>query len=186
MGFVRDFEQVWKPTSNGIKAALLKEKKEKNAVSAETADKALMQQRREWNDPLRVQYSFIISMQSKDPECAQMFQGALERFRFAEVPMTRLPSKMPYMAGAAFAAAAGGFVSSLLPENFFLLTFIGRIPVIILGVAVFGGVGIGLFRTLWQAKAEESRKDCAEPYMEQLQTLYNELLEICRMVDERN
>lgn len=184
MGFVKDFEQVWKPVSNGIKAALIKEKKEKNAVSAETAEEALMRARREWSDPLRVQHSFMVSMQSKAPECARMFQEVLQRFQFSEVPMMPLPGKMPYLAGAVLAAAAGGFAGFLLPENFFLLTLIGRIPVILLGVAVFGGIGIGLSRTLWQAKAEESRKDCAEPYMEQLQVLYNELLEICRMADQ--
>lgn len=183
MGFEKDFEHVWKPMANGIKAALLKERKEKNEVSVENAVNALMREKREWSDPLRVQYSFIISMQDKAPESARMFQEALERFQFAEVPMTPLPGKMPYMAGALLAAAAGGFAGSLLPESFFLMTLIGRIPVILLGAVVFGGIGIGLSRTLWQAKAEESRKDCAEPYMEQLQALHNQLLEICRMAD---
>lgn len=185
MGFVKDFEQVWKPMSDGIKAALLKEQKEKNAVSPETAVKALAQEKRKWNDPLRVQHSFITSMQGKAPEYEQMFMEALERFQFTEVPMSSLPSKMPYTAGTALSAAAGGFGSSLLPEHSFLPSLIGRIPVILLGTAVFGGIGAGLFRSLWQAKAEESRKDCAEPYMKQMQTLHDELLEICRMADKR-
>lgn len=184
MGFVKDFEQVWKPVADGIQATLLRERKEKNAVSQETAVKALTQAQRNWNDPLRVQYSFIVSMQAKAPECGEMFKEALERFQFTEVWMPPLPGKMPYMAGTALLAAVGGFGSSLLPARSFLPSLIGRIPVIILGTVVFGGIGVGLFRSLWQTKAEEMRKGCAEPYMEQLQVLHDELLEICGRADK--
>lgn len=184
MGFAADFEQAWKPMSDGINAALLKEQKEKNAVLQETAVKALMREKRNWSDPLRVQYSFIASMQGKAPEYVDMFQEALERFQFTEVPMPPLPGKIPYTAGTALAAAVGGYGSSLLPEHSFLPSLVGRIPVVLLGTVVFGGIGAGLFRSQWQAKAEESRKDCAKPYMEQLQALHDELLEICRRADQ--
>lgn len=184
MGFVKDFEQVWKPMSNGIQAALLREQKEKNAVSLQTAVGALMQAKRDWNDPLRVQYSFITSMQAKAPECGEMFKEVLERFQFTKVLMPPLPDKMPYMAGTALSAVAGGFGSSLLPEKSFLPSLIGRIPVVMLGAVVFGGIGAGLFRSQWQAKAEKLRKDCAKPYMEQLQILHDELLEICSRADK--
>lgn len=184
MEFAKDFERVWKPMSDGIKAALLKEQKEKNAVTSATAAKALMQEKKNWSDPLRIQYSFIASMQGKAPECEKMFKRALEQFQFTEVPMPDLPGKIPYTAGAALTAAAGGFGSSLLPAHSFLPSLIGRIPVTILGTTVFGGIGVGLFRSLWQAKAEEARKGCAEPYMEQLQALHDDLLEICRRADK--
>lgn len=184
MGFEKDFEQVWKPMSDGIKASLLKEKKEKNAVSVETAQKALMQEKRKWSDPLRVQHSFMTSMQEKAPECAKIFQNALEQFCFSEAMLPPLPNKMPYMTGAALAAAVGGFIASLLPEKFFLLNLIGRIPAIILGAVVFGGIGAGVFRSLWQAKAEDARKECIKPYVEQLQVLHDELLEICSRADK--
>lgn len=184
MGFAKNFEQVWKPMADGIKAALLKEQKEKNAVSLKVAAEALMQERRNWNDPLRVQYSFMTSMKSKTQECEEAFKEALEGFEFVEAALPPLPNKIPYMAGAVLAAAAGGLISSLLPADSFLPSLIGRIPVIILGIVVFAGIGIGLFRSLWQIKAEESRKGCAELYMEQLQTLHDELLEICRRADK--
>lgn len=184
MGFVKDFEQIWKPVSDGITAALLREQKEKNAVSLETAVKALTQAKRNFSDPLRVQYSFVVSLREAAPECGEMFQKALERFQFTEVPMSPLPGKTPYAAGTALAAAVGGVGSSLLPEHSFLPSLIGRVPVVLLGAAVFGGIGAGLFRSQWQAKAEESRKDCAKPYTEQLRTLHDELSEICDRADK--
>lgn len=184
MGFVKDFEQAWKPVEDGIKAAFLREQKAKNAVSPETAVNALMQAKRNFSDPLRVQYSFIVSMQDAAPECGELFQETLERFQFVEVPMSPLPGKMPYMAGTVMSAAAGGFCSFLLPEHTFLPSLIGRIPVVVLGTVVFGGIGAGLFRSRWQARAEESRKECAKPYMEQIQTLHDELLRICSRADK--
>lgn len=184
MGFVKDFEQVWKPGLDGITAALLREQKEKNEVSQEIAVKALMQAKRNFSDPLRVQYSFLVSMQDVAPKCGETFQKVLEQFQFAEVPMSPLPSKIPYKAATVMSAAVGGFGSFLLHEHFFLPSLIGRIPVVILGAVVFGGIGAGLFYSQWQARAEESRKDCAKLYLEQLQALHDDLLEVCGRADK--
>lgn len=184
MGFAADFERAWKPMADGIKAALLKELKEKNAVSLEAARKALERERRNWEDPLRAQYSFRKGLENKAPEHAEAFTEVLGRFQFAEAVLPPLPGKIPYIAGGGALAAAGGVISSLLPADSFLPSLIGHIPVVILGILVFAGIGAGLARTMWQAKAEAARKGCAELYAAQLKSLHDELLEICRKADK--
>ena len=183
MGFEKDFEHAWKPVSDGITAQLMKEKREKNAVTPETAAAALAREKESWNDPLRLQYGFLESMRKKAPACARLFQETLEGFRFAQAPLPPLPGKFPYVAGAVGAAAAGGAAGALLPAEFFLVTVIGRVPAVLLGTAVFGGIGTTLSKTLWQSRAEEARKDCAKPYLDQLQTLHDTLSAICAKAD---
>lgn len=179
MSLASDFELAWKPVGAAVSAALLLELKEHNAVTLECAEQAWKRELRHWHDPMRPQGSFLKGLEKKNPACAKKLMSAMEAFAFQEAQLPPVPSGVPYAAGGVICAALGALVGFVLPASFFLPRLIGRIPTVLLGAALFAGVGGGLLHTMWQVKAEAARADCSRLYTDQLDVLHEMLRELC-------
>lgn len=183
MSLEADFERVWKPVASAIGGSLVKKQREENVVTLDDAAQAWRHEKRNWDDPMRVQSSFLSALEKKSPECARQFRAALDRFAFQEVELAALPSSAPYVAGTTGAAVLGGVVGGLLPQTSLLPRLVGRVPVIVIGGAVFAGLGGSVMRGLWQSKTQTVNEDAAQQYTAQLEPLKAALLEICRRAD---
>jgi len=178
-----DFERVWKPVASAVGGALVKKQLEKNMVTLDDAAQVWRRERRNWDDPMRVQSSFMSALEKKSPECARRFRTALDQFKFQEVTLAAPPSPVPYVIGTAVATVLGGAVGGLLPQTSLLPRLVGRVPCVIIGCAVFAGVVGSVMRGLWQSKSQVVNEDAAQQYTAQLEPLRTALLAICKQAD---
>lgn len=179
MSLVSDFELAWKPVRAAVSAALLRELKEHNTVTLDCAEQTWKRELHHWHDPMRPQGSFLKGLEQKNPACAQKLMSTMETFAFQRAQLPPVPSGVPYVAGGVICAALGALVGFVLPDTSFLPRLISRIPTVLLGTALFAGLGGGHLHTMWQLKAEAVRADCSRLYTDQLDALHEVLRELC-------
>ena len=183
MPFEQDFERIWRSSVSSFDGVLTGKQRDSNIVTIEDAANVWGREKQNWNDPMRVQNSFMVMLERKSPEHAQNFRRAIERFMFQEVTLVKLPSPVPYVAITTVIAIIGGVMGWKLPATSFLPRIIGRIPAILLIFLFFGVVTSGITRELWQTKTRHANDGAAQKYTAQLASLHGTLLKICKQAD---
>ena len=183
MPFSQDFERIWKSAVSSINGLLIDRHRESNLVTLDDASRAWERERQNWDDPMRVQNSFLNMLERKNTEYARQFREALDDFAFQEVALSELPSSIPYIAGTAGTGVLGGVIGEMLPDTFFLTKLIGRVPTILAGAVFFAGLGGSVMRGLWKSKTTHANDGAAQKYIAQLNPLHDKLLKICKQAD---
>lgn len=184
MSFTQDFERIWKSVNSSISGVLIGKQHESNIVTIDDANHAWRRERQNWDDPMRVQNSFLVMLDKKKPEYARRFRDELDDFSFAKVDLVKLPSPVPYLAGTTGIAVLGGVFGGILPETSFITNMIGRIPTVLVSSLFFGGIGGGVLRGLWQSKTHSANEGAAQKYASQLRPLHDALIKICQQADK--
>lgn len=184
MSFEQDFERIWKSVISSVSGTLTGKQRETNIVTIDDAVLVWMREMQNWDDPMRVQNSFLVMLRRKNPENARRFREALDGFRFKTVALEKLPSSVPYITGTIGTAALGGLMGGILPETSFLPQLIGRIPTVLAGSVFLAGLGGSVMRGLWQTKTHNANEGAAQKYTDQLKPLHDTLLKICKESDK--
>ena len=183
MSLTSNFEMAWKPVEQSVRATLLREQQERNTVTLACANRAWEQEKWNWSDTAKIQFSFLRELEKKRPDYAKTFRDKISKFAFQEVQLPTLPNPVPYVLGAAGTAVAGGALGWFLPATSFLPKLIGRIPTITAGCVILGGLGGGIMKELWDSQAGTVLENSAELYMTQLEPLHRTLRELCQKAD---
>ena len=180
MSSQQDFERIWKSVELIIYDALLSGKIEN---IFDTLNTAWALEQKKWREPTRVHNNFLLALSKKNFACFKQFHEATENFSFQKVALPASPSLVPYFFGVFSFVVLGICAGYFLPPDSFLPNLIGRLPTIIFGGIFFAGMGNGIFEGLRRIKLKAWRKTSANLYMEQLNSLRQVLLELCKKAD---
>ena len=183
MSFQGDFESIWKSVKSIVRGTLIREQEETNAVTLKGANRAWYHEKQNWQDPMQIQCNFLLSVERKNPECARQIKDTIDEFSFHKVELAALPSVVPYVMGTMVSTSIGICIGHFLPDSSFIVELIDRVPTLILGGVLFTFLGGNIMYSIWKNKAIETRKKSADLYIEQMEPLYQTLLELCKKAD---
>ena len=202
MSFENDFKRMWEPIESAFHGVLIEKLRKKNFVPFQDVIDAWENEKKNWLDPMRIQNSFLRTMEQRNPAYAKDFHDLIKSFSFQKDISRELPSFIPYAFGILIIATLGGIICYLLSETSFILDLFSnhdkteddvmftettlRNIITIMGGIVFAGWGKNIMQTAWKNKSAYVGNITVKFYLNQLKSLKKQLSEVCRNLDKNN
>ena len=91
MSFENDFKRMWEPIESTFHGVLIEKLRKKNFVPFQDVLDAWENEKKNWLDPMRIQNSFLRTMEQRNPAYAKDFHDLIKNFSFQKDISRELP-----------------------------------------------------------------------------------------------